>query len=685
MSDATVKLGNGNWATKENNLLAYKQVGGKYLNTEFTVARGTDATYVGRDGLIKQMSDSSFDLVTNGDFSAAGINLVTNPNFTDLPLGADWNSIDGDIDTYNENGVTITSINTDSFNRLYQGLVTDDGKSYKVTYTIHATSYSTGTVAQYYDGDTYNALPEQGVGTHTFYFTRDAANDSWYFNLDASASASTTDYVTISSISVQELGEGWNHNSIWQFGNNRAIAVSANYTSGTSLNQSSVLEVGKYYKVSFEVLEITSGAFEIRAGAGGTYSPAVNSVGTYTYYLQATDPYGTVLYMNCLSTTNGAVSNISVKQISDVVGDVPRIDFLNNPQGHLLLEPQRSNLIPYSNKLSTMTTALKAGGTVTTTDNYAVSPDGTYNAQRLQASAPAYDGSTTTWGLKGFSTTDGSNGDAYSSSIYLKSNTGTNQQVAFYVRGITGISHTVTSEWQRFELTGERGSANFYTYVGVRPDLGSDLTCDISVYGWQVEAGAYSTSYIPTNGTAILRSGETCTGAGAAKDFNDSEGVFYAEIATDSDGTDKTLSIGNGVSGSTNNRLWMGYSTAAKRVYSLGYVNNGLQFSFNKLMTDETAFVKIACKYKQNDVSFYVNGEKIGTDDSALEFIGLNNLAFNIGYNSTSASFYGKTNGVQVFNTALVDDELEYLTTNGDLPEWSSFEGMAVAYNYTVK
>ena len=167
-------------------------------------------------------------------------------------LGADWNSVDGDIDTYNENGVTITSINTDSYNRLYQGLVTEDGKSYKVTYTIHATSYSTGTVAQYYDGDTYNALPEQGVGTHTFYFTRDAANDSWYFNLNASASASTTDYVTISNLSVQELGEGWTLGTGWSVGEDKAVYDG---TGGTSrIFQNITVSADKYYKISLTVL-----------------------------------------------------------------------------------------------------------------------------------------------------------------------------------------------------------------------------------------------------------------------------------------------------------------------------------------------------------------------------------------------------------------------------------------------
>ena len=48
------------------------------------------------------------ELVTNGDFSAAGINLVSNPNFTDLPLGADWTNIEDTI-SFNENGLYFNS------------------------------------------------------------------------------------------------------------------------------------------------------------------------------------------------------------------------------------------------------------------------------------------------------------------------------------------------------------------------------------------------------------------------------------------------------------------------------------------------------------------------------------------------------------------------------------------------
>jgi len=47
-----VKLGNGNWAVKEDKLLAYNDNSGLFFNKEFDFSRGTSATYVGRDGLI---------------------------------------------------------------------------------------------------------------------------------------------------------------------------------------------------------------------------------------------------------------------------------------------------------------------------------------------------------------------------------------------------------------------------------------------------------------------------------------------------------------------------------------------------------------------------------------------------------------------------------------------------------
>ena len=137
--------------------------------------------------------------------TSAQNNNVTITNISVKEVGEGWSSSDGNIDTFNANGVTIKSINTDQFNRLFQSSVSEAGKYYKVTYTIHATSFTTGTRLEYYDGVFYKALPDQGVGTHTFIYIRQGTNNNWYFNLDAQPSGSLTDFVTISSVSVQQM------------------------------------------------------------------------------------------------------------------------------------------------------------------------------------------------------------------------------------------------------------------------------------------------------------------------------------------------------------------------------------------------------------------------------------------------------------------------------------------------
>ena len=226
---------------------------------------------------------------TQCNFKRSGSNIdIVIADISVKELGEDWTSADGDIDTYNENGVTITSINTDQYNRLLQSSVSEDGKSYKVTYTIHATSFSVGTVVQYYDGIHYVSLPEQGIGTHTFYFTRIGTNDGWYFNLNASSSGSTTDFVTISSIVVQELGEDWAMNETGSVAYNENGATITSINGGADeykLYQDDVTTSGKSYKVVYTIYANgITGTNRLRYYDGASYVVADSSVGTHTLY-----------------------------------------------------------------------------------------------------------------------------------------------------------------------------------------------------------------------------------------------------------------------------------------------------------------------------------------------------------------------------------------------------------------
>jgi len=74
-------------------------------------------------------------------------------------------------------------------------------------------------------------------------------------------------------------------------------------------------------------------------------------------------------------------------------------------------------------------------------------------------------------------------------------------------------------------------------------------------------------------------------------------------------------------------------------------------------------FTKIALKYKTNDVSFFINGTKVFTDNTVTLPTGLNQLDFSYGNSSNSYPFRGKVKCLAVFTTALTDEQLAALTT----------------------
>ena len=75
-----VKLGNGNWAVKEDKLLAYNDNSGLFFNKEFDFSRGTSATYVAKDGFIKTAGIQP-NIVTNGELFA------TDSDWTNATMG----------------------------------------------------------------------------------------------------------------------------------------------------------------------------------------------------------------------------------------------------------------------------------------------------------------------------------------------------------------------------------------------------------------------------------------------------------------------------------------------------------------------------------------------------------------------------------------------------------------------
>jgi len=185
----------------------------------------------------------------------------TNIVITDISvkeLGADWTAADAGVMSFPEEGLKITAVNHGvGDNRVYQTNVTEDNKSYKYTITIE--DITAGCNIRIYDGSSY-INPQSTTGT--FYYTRQGTNDSFYIALFGTTSV--TDFVTISSISVQEVGQGWEasgtNGGIVTFPNGMARIQSDN-SAGNAANiyQDGIMEVGKSYTMTYRIVSNNGG------------------------------------------------------------------------------------------------------------------------------------------------------------------------------------------------------------------------------------------------------------------------------------------------------------------------------------------------------------------------------------------------------------------------------------------
>ena len=161
--------------------------------------------------------------------------------------------------------------------------------------------------------------------------------------------------------------------------------------------------------------------------------------------------------------------------------DIPRIDYTDSTEGVLLLEPSRSNIIPYSEDFSNSAWS-PTPSLVTVTSNQFISPDGTQNADRLQIQ------STSSIALLAELVSHTIN-VKISVSAWVKSNTNSVEKIKLF--GDYGTSNAVSSEflvtdtWKRIEFTftptatGNR-NVGFYNV--------SNLATDIQIFGFQAEA-----------------------------------------------------------------------------------------------------------------------------------------------------------------------------------------------------
>jgi hypothetical protein len=457
------------------------------------------------------------------------------------------------------------------------------------------------------------------------------------------------------------------------------IDAGSNTYSGITQDISSLS--AKQYKVEITVTNWISGNI-LAIFNSNNASFNITGNGTYSVYLTPVsngDDIELVRDYNSGADFSYSITNVSVKEAT--IDGLARVDYTDGT-GSLLVEPQRTNLITYSEDF-TDGSWIKDASTIT--PNAVTSPDGTLNADKIIATATnsshsafislsSSTSSSTSYCYSFFAKAEEYTkaairigGSGYSTQPMAVINLSNGSIVS--QQGFTSISvANFDNQWYKISAVftatssvapniqpiadGFTTTSDNYTYTG-------DGTSGIYIYGAQFEQGSYPTSYIKTQGSTVTRNQDEYTKTGISDKINSEEGVLFFEMAALSDdGTLRCITLSDG---GITNRVLIIYDTQSNSIRAVVVSTAGTSFDELHTVTSTLDFHKIAIKWKLNDFALWIDGVEVATDTSGAAPIGLDRIVFDVG--NGTYDFYGKVKQLQIFKTALSDSELATLTS----------------------
>ena len=441
----------------------------------------------------------------------------------------------------------------------------------------------------------------------------------------------------------------WILSGLTTIGNGVASFVDDGTNTNSAITQTNVISINKTYKITFDVVRHVLGGIQVRVGgATAVTNELLQGVGSYTMYINSGPTSGSTSFQikrwGGLVGWDFDIDNVSVKEYITET-NTPRLDYSTGAEA-FLLEPQRTNLIPYSEDF----TVWNQIQNVNLISNSTISPSGENNATKFLS---------TTGSSKVRNNFSSVSGTTYTFSVYCKNIDATFVRLLAYDGANEFSAYVVsqinTSTWTKVSLTFTAANTSNSAQVQIARDLPDGQ----SLYFWgaQLEGSSYATSYIPTSGTTVTRNQELCNNATPV--INSEEGVLYAEIAAlSNDVTNRAISISDGT---TSNVVRFYYSTTDNRIVGNVKSEGITSFTFNNVLSNATNFLKIAISYKLNNFKMYVNGIEVASDTVGNAPIGLSELSFDNGVGNDK--FFGNTKGLKIYPKALADVELQDLTT----------------------
>jgi hypothetical protein len=361
--------------------------------------------------------------------------------------------------------------------------------------------------------------------------------------------------------------------------------------------------------------------------------------------------------------------------IEAVASNVPRLDYLGSSCPRLLLEGQRSNLITFSEQLDNASVWYSANTTITA--NIATSPDGTQNADRFATTA------ANGYFSNAVAVTISADASTYTQSVFVKWQSGS--EVVKLRAALTGgtsvakesiinirtgvvVSTDTTAQvvsygngWYRISHQATNNSTNTTAVYQFYPTNDGTNTNVIYLWGAQLEAGSYATSYIPTLSASATRGADAASKTGISSLIGQTEGVAFIDF------------VWNGLTGvgsypriielaTDSNNIIQLYSIAGTTSWGWDIINGGVvQFTGSSTMA--LGRNKIAVGYKLNDMVIYKNGTLVASDATctvpATSALGVTGI-----FNGTAgAQLAASVNQALLFKTRLTNAQLAELTT----------------------
>ena len=583
--------------------------------------------------------------------------LVLIPSGTKTGKVFSQKPVSGDGDFTFTRSSAATRVNADgNIEKETQNLFSGSGDLANTLYWPHSNIQSATGGQAGYDGTSNAVKIVESTGTGQHIIQQSALSPNVVQTISIYAKASGRDWLLINQSGVYKVFYNLSTGSL---GNVDSNVIDATITSVG----------GDWYRCTYTANITYTGARIGMAQSNGTDSYTGDGVsGILIQDAQLEQGLVARDYIETTSPVEGGITD-----------NVPRLDYTDSSCPALLLEPQRTNLFTNSEY-----TGGYGNFGSTDTPNNASSPEGVQNAVLVEG-----DGTQPQVFFNTPNVTLSSAG-SYTISAFAKKGTSNYMQIS--LDGFTGAGNgagyfdlengtTPTSgasiedygnDWYRCILVVTIDAGDLFGRIAIRvtPSTSGFLWSssseangkNIYMYGFQMEAGSYETSYIPTYGSSVTRVADVdCETANPNTSlFGQTEGTIFCEYTPVSDDTTNQSRFIRLRNSSNSNQIYMQHN-ALNNINAV--VFNGSNQFVGQTSTGYASVgntYKFALAYKDGDYAFYANGVQIDTGTAT----GLGTLAVDrLDLDNVNISKSSKVNQALVFKTRLSNEELAALTT----------------------